>query len=221
VFEPSITERILHKYHNNIRKRKAPILNKQLNNVDFTIISNNCWGGIVYEAYNLKKNSPTVGAYLFAKDYLKLVKNLEYYFSLNIQMISSYESINKKKIIENHNEDCPIGVLDDIEIVFVHYKTRELALEKWNRRIKRVNWNNLIFKFSYMNSCTEEQLEEFDSLDLPGKKIMFVNQPSHHYKCGVYYPGFENDSQIYNDTYYWDYYFDVTLFLNKGIIECK
>ena len=36
---------------------------KQLKSTDFTIISNNCWGGMIYESYNLPKESPTVGNY--------------------------------------------------------------------------------------------------------------------------------------------------------------
>ena len=79
----------------------------------------------------------------------------------------------------------------------------------------------MIFKFSYMNHATEEDLETFDSYDLPGKKIMFVNKKNHSYKCGVYYSGFDEDDQIYNDTFYWNKYFDVTLFLNTGKIQEK
>ena len=33
---------------------------KKLKSTDFTIISNNCWGGMIYESYNLPKESPTV-----------------------------------------------------------------------------------------------------------------------------------------------------------------
>ena len=36
---------------------------RKLKNRDFTIISNNCWGGTVYEAHNLQKQSPTVGLF--------------------------------------------------------------------------------------------------------------------------------------------------------------
>lgn len=41
----------------------ADIRRKGLENTDFTIISNNCWGGMVYESYNLPKQSPTVGLF--------------------------------------------------------------------------------------------------------------------------------------------------------------
>mgnify|MGYP003224280895 CR=1 FL=1 len=30
---------------------------KQLKSTDFTIISNNCWGGMIYESYNLPKDT--------------------------------------------------------------------------------------------------------------------------------------------------------------------
>ena len=33
---------------------------KQHKNNDFTIISNNCWGGMIYESYGLPEQSPTV-----------------------------------------------------------------------------------------------------------------------------------------------------------------
>ena len=138
-----------------------------------------------------------------------------------LKIISLDESKYKEWIIENHNENCPIGRIEDIEIVFVHYTDADTTKEKWNRRVKRINWENLIFKFSYMNHATEKDLKTFDMCELPGKKIMFVNQRNHSYKCGVYYPGFENDKQIYNDTFYWNKYFDVTLFFNTGKIREK
>lgn len=38
-----------------IRLLSRPLHSKQLLNKEFTIISNNCWGGVVYEYYNVKK----------------------------------------------------------------------------------------------------------------------------------------------------------------------
>lgn len=220
MFNPNFFERLKHKLVSKVQKYCAPMKRRYLNNTDFTIISNNCWG-VTYEGYGLQKQSPTVGCYLFANDYLKLVKNLKYYMNNELKIISLDESKYKEWIIENHNENCPIGRIEDIEIVFVHYTDADTVKEKWNRRVKRINWGNLIFKFSYMNHATEKDLKTFDMCELPRKKIMFVNQRNHSYKCGVYYPGFENDEQIYNDTFYWNKYFDVTLFFNTGKIREK
>lgn len=53
---------------------------KQLVNKQFTIISNNCWGGMIYESYNLPKESPTVGLFFMADDYINFLKHLKEYF---------------------------------------------------------------------------------------------------------------------------------------------
>lgn len=52
---------------------------KQLKFTEFTIISNNCWGGIVYESYNLPKQSPTIGLFFMAKDYIEFLSDLKGY----------------------------------------------------------------------------------------------------------------------------------------------
>ena len=52
------------------------IRNKKLVNKEFTIISNNCWGGMIYDSYGLRKNSPTVGMFIMADDYIKFISDL-------------------------------------------------------------------------------------------------------------------------------------------------
>lgn len=215
MFNPSNVDRIYHFIDTNTRKYRAKKKQKKLNNTDFTIISNNCWGGLTYEEFGLPKNSPTIGCYFFSDDYIKFLGNFDYYITQDLQFITPEQSKNHKWILENGNEDCPIGVLDDVEIIFVHYYSRELAYDKWTRRVKRINRDNMIFKFSYQNHATKEHLKQFDEMELPGKKLMFVNQEDMGYKCGVYYPGFEKDEQIYNDTYFGNRYFDVVSFINQ------
>lgn len=221
MFEPNLFERLWHFYHLKTMPLRSVIKNRLLVNKDFSIISNNCWGGITYEEYGLRKNSPTVGCYIFPDDYLKLISNLQHYFSLDLKFVNVKDARHYNQIVKNDNEDCPIGVLDDVEIVFVHYKTQEKAYNKWMSRVKRINWNNLIFKFSLQNNATKEQVETFDKMPLPGKKFVFVNKPNHGLKCGIYYHGFEKDQYVWNDTFFAHRFFDVTKFLNEGIIKQK
>ena len=56
-----------------LRLKYANKRQNELNNKDFTIISNNCWGGMIYESYNLEKQSPTVGLFFMAKDYIDFI----------------------------------------------------------------------------------------------------------------------------------------------------
>ena len=149
------------------------IRRKKINCDDFTIISNNCWGGTVYQSYGLKYNTPTVGLFFLAEDYIKFVYNIKEYLKEELVFINQNES--KKYKLTKKEMDFPIAKLKDIEIYFMHYKTKKEAKEKWERRCKRINWNKILFKFSNQNFYTQQHIKKF--LELPEKnKICFVNK---------------------------------------------
>lgn len=216
MFNPSRKEKIIKKIRDFSHSLLSGFHRSLLKDKSFTIISNNCWGGICYEYFGLVKNSPTVGCFFFADDYLRFVKDLKMYMSKGIEFISIDESLHRDWLLEK-KITCPIGKIGDVEIIFQHYKNSSIAKEKWERRVKRINWNNLIFKFSQMNECSPLHLVSFEKMSLPGKKLMFVNNPNHNFNCGVYYPGFENDAEIDNDTFYWNRYINIIKFLNQSV----
>ena len=167
-----IIESIRLRWNKYLRKKYASSRSKKLINKDFTIISNNCWGGMVYEAYDLKKMSPTVGLYFHSSDYVEFLSKLDYYLNSEITFIepvnSKYYKLHDK---EKNFGSYPIGKIDDIEIYFMHYKSTDEALEKWNRRKKRINKEKLLVKFNDQNGCTEADLKKF--LELPYKNKIF------------------------------------------------
>lgn len=173
---------------------------KVIKSRDFTVISNNCWAGRLYQYLDMPYLSPTVGLYFFADDYIRFVKNLKYYMSLDLEFIKPEQSKYYEVLKIKNQLDKPIGALDDVEIVFLHYKTEEEAYEKWNRRKARINWDNLYIKFSKMNMCTESNLWEFDSLPVK-KKFMLIPEKSKQYNCSLYWSGsVAEDGQIELDT---------------------
>lgn len=93
---------------------------------------------------------------------------------------------------------CPIGLLDDIEIIFMHYKSEDEAREKWMRRKLRMNWDNLIFKMSEQNDCNEELLRLFDAYPAK-KKCLFVTK-DHGLKSQVIYEKYKGKNEVLNDT---------------------
>ncbi len=212
---PTLKERLIHKLELKTNWIFASSRRKKLNNTDFTIISNNCWGGLVYEYFGLPKLSPTVGCYFFAEDYLKFICNLKYYLENELKFIalkeSKYVKVLEKRSLENQN--APIGKLDNVEIVFLHYKSESEVYEKWNRRIKRVNYNNLIFKFSQQNCCDEKHVRLFDNLELSGKKICFTNTFIPH-PSNIYIYGY--DGKSLQDTYSWRRNYNLIEFINSG-----
>lgn len=180
------------------RKYFAKYRKNKLVNTDFTIISNNCWGGIVYESYNIPKLSPTVGLYIMPSDYIKFIKSLEIYLSYELEFISINESKWKNYVEKNDSKvgKYPIGKLDDIEIFFLHYNSEKEALEKWNRRCKRINWDRLIYKFNDQNGCTKKEYEDFKNLDLDNK-IFFTSKTWENMgNNDIYIKQFRNKKEI-------------------------
>lgn len=52
-----------------------------LKNKTFTIISDTCWGGFIYQYFNLPYNSPFIGLYIFSPDYIDLLSNFKKYMN--------------------------------------------------------------------------------------------------------------------------------------------
>lgn len=183
----------------DIYEIKRKIAKKRLKYKDFSIISNNCWAGSVYRYFDIPYNTPTVGLYFFAADYIKFIDNLKYYFSLELDFITYEQSKYKDDLIKRNQTGVPIARLDDIEIIFLHYKTVDEAREKWERRKKRINYDNIILKFSQMNLCTQKELEAFDCHPFP-KKFVFVTKKKHGLGSGIYFSGFEDKDEISLDS---------------------
>lgn len=207
---------IFNKVRIKLREKLNPYLGKRrktkLINENFTIISNNCWAGHVYRYYDLPYLSPTIGCYFFADDYIKFCYNLKYYLSLDIRFINAKHSKYFKELKDKKQLDVPIGVLDDIEIVFLHYKDENEAKEKWTRRKKRVNYGNIYFKFSEMNNCNKKNIIDFDNLPTT-KKIQLICEKKYCDLTSTIYIGKEL-SEINNDTDNFKDYFDITNWLN-------
>ena len=148
---------------------------KHLSNTEFTIISNNCWGGMVYESYDLPKESPTTGLFFMASDYIKFLSDIKGYLSQELTFIdpkaSKYLDFLKS---DKRFESYPIGILGDIEIMFLHYHSEKEASEKWQRRIQRINWDKLIVKFNDQNGCTDHDVEAYSKLPYKNKLFFTI-----------------------------------------------
>lgn len=186
--------------------RKNKLVNKNV-----TIISNNCWGGHVYRYLGMEYLSPTIGLYFFADDFVKFCNNLKYYIDQELKFIDAEKSKYYNEICKK-DEKCPIGVLDDIEIFFLHYKTAEEALEKWNRRKKRIVWDNLVLKFSEQNCCSEKEVIEFDKLSYE-RKFVFTTK-DYHISSQILWGGVCVKGNIPNDTILFREYIDPIKFIN-------
>lgn len=204
-------------YRIPIRERLNPYFGggrkRKLDNPNFTIFSNNCWGGHVYRYFNMPYLSPTVGLYFMGDDYVKFVSDLERYCGCEPQMIKAEESHNFERLKEQGNTKVPIGLLDnEVEVVFLHNHSDEEAKEKWMRRCERICWDNIILKFSEQNYVTPNQLKIVDQLPFD-KKVIFT---SHDYglKSQVIYREWEGYDQIPDETTHFRKYVNIINLLN-------
>ncbi len=178
---------------------KRYFLKLLLKNKRFSVISNNCWAGRLYQYLDMPYLSPTAGLYFFAPDYIKFVSDLRRYLDLPLEFINAEESKYYEELKKRNQTNKPIGIIDDVEIVFLHYKTKEEAKEKWERRKARVNFDHIILKFSRMDLCTEKELEMFDSLPFKNKFVLNNRLPL-KYKSEVYWQEEWNENGIRRDT---------------------
>lgn len=155
----------------------------KLRNRNATIISSNCNGEFMYYDMRLPFLSPTINLSFDMNDYVKLLDNLRWYMSQPIMPC------------EDKQFDFPCGMLADIKIRFNHYKTFKEAVEKWEERKKRINWDNLYFVAIDGDNCSEESLQRFDALPFK-HKVIFTHCPRPDIKSAFYLKGFENQKGV-------------------------
>lgn len=130
-----------------------------------TLISPNCWGGITYNSLQLEFTSPFINMFESHADYLKMLSNLSYYLACPLEFD---EMIYEKEI----DREYPIARLGDVKLYLNHYCSFEDAKACWDRRIGRIDANNLIVMFF---DERPELIEEFLKLNFE-RKICFSTE---------------------------------------------
>ena len=115
----------INKFGSSYRRKKLKIKNP-------TIISNNCWAGIVSQYLGIKYYTPTIGLYFFSEEYIKFLERFDYYIKQKLEIIDTKDSKYYDEMIKKNHQNAIVGKLDDVEIVFLHMKTGKEAIEKWN-----------------------------------------------------------------------------------------
>ncbi len=147
-----------------------------LKNKKAAIISNNCTGGYIYQHFGLEYYSPTAGLFFTGEDYVKLCKNVKYYFSKKLEFIPYKDSKNFELLsTSNRWGEYPVAKIDDIEVYFMHYKSEQEAASKWYRRISRVNYDNMVFLFAESEISTKADINAFCSLADVNKVCLTYN----------------------------------------------
>jgi len=182
----------------NVLLRKVRKLNvarhiRGIQSRDFSIVASNCTGTLPYRFLDMPHTSPTINLFLFAPDYIKLASKLEYYLNEPLRFTQRSRYSKGRSTHAEHGE-YPIGIIDDIEIHFMHYRNRQHAINAWVRRSARVNFDNLIFSFTDRDLCTPELMQRFN--ELPGRKILLTARPMPWLSCAVSVPAYRGQSEM-------------------------
>ncbi|SFV67377.1 capsular polysaccharide biosynthesis protein, putative [hydrothermal vent metagenome] len=186
---------------------------------DFSIISNNCWGTRTYQKYGLQYKSPFQSLFIFAPDYIKLIEN----FSVDrLKIVNFIEKEDSKYYNEINSGELkeltyPIGILEDgCEVHFQHYKSEAYAKEKWDTRVKRINPEKLLFKFSDGYLATDALIAQFDNLEHKNK-ICFTAKEYPELKSVVYMNRFQKEKSVSLEWKYDKYYISIHKFINENL----
>jgi uncharacterized protein (DUF1919 family) len=174
----NLVERIVNKtrktiFNSKYRKKVQQDYRSRIQSAEFSIICNNCFGGILYHDLGMKFLSPTVNLYMEAADYLEFLENLEFYLSCDITDGSPAGG--------GRNEGDPvIGLLNNhIKLYGVHYQTFDDLKDSWLKRRARVNYDNLFIIGVYRDGFTDALAQRF--CNLPYKNKVFLSHK--HIDC--------------------------------------
>lgn len=129
-----------------------------------SIISNNCWGGTVYNTLGMECLSPFKNLFLEDDSYLRMLSNLEYYLRCEPEEGGFAKDIHNGK-------KYPILKFDDVLVHCNHDDIFETAMNNWKRRVKKINRNNLFIEMYTDNRLSAER---FCQLNKYSNKICFV-----------------------------------------------
>lgn len=156
-------------------------MQKTLKAEGFSIISQNCIGGVFYHDMGMQFLSPTVDLFFKEPDFVKFAMNLRHYLSCELQM--------------RWEETCPVGTLDDITVYFMHYDTCREAKESWERRKQRISFEKILVVATDRNGFDDTVFETWKQIPYP--KVLFTVNPRYAQETGsVLFPQYQDQGFV-------------------------
>ena len=146
----------------------------RLNNHDFSLLCNNCNGGIITHDLGEEFRSPTINMFFTKDHFFRFCEDFDYYITQPLVLCET--PITKPTF------DYPVCNLDDLELHFMHYHSFEEAKDRWEIRSARLNYDNLFVMWTFFDKTDPRLLERFERLPIKNKVAFteeeFPNFPS-------------------------------------------
>lgn len=185
-------KKLLNFIFNKLRELEWLVYKKRkrwrLKNQDVTIISSNCSGALMYYDLGMKYRTPTVNLSMEMDDFVKMAGNLRWY-------------MEQEPVESEEKATCPVGLLGDIKIYFIHYHSFDEGRRKWEERKRRINWENIMIIGSEKDGCTYETIKKFEQLPFKNK-VIFTRIEYPEFPSACYIKGFEDQKELGVITYF-------------------
>lgn len=169
--------------HRKKREQRIFEMKRKLKVNHFTVISQNCIGGVFYHDMGLRFESPTINVFFKGSDFVKFVLKMDYYLSCELHM--------------TWGEEYPIGYVGDVAIHFMHYNTCEEAKSAWNQRKKRIDRKKIIVICTDMEDFTDEVFDLWKQIIYP--KVLFTADRKYANECNsVFFAEYEKDGRVHD-----------------------
>ena len=135
-----------------------------------TLITNNCWGGVIAHNYGMEFRSPTINLQILPEEFPDFCEHLKFYMKRDLIECKELAPWHEDYMHHQFGEElpeCPLGLIGDILVVFQHYETFEEAKEQWNRRKARIDYDNIGYFFHVKNYTYSAPARDFIKLKLP------------------------------------------------------
>lgn len=181
-----------------MRFRRKAFLRRQRERLtcrDFTLITNNCLGGILYHQLGMRFLSPTINIAIFPEDYIAFCQDLAYYVGCRLVDVSAEmeRPYPVGRLIPTDTEHRPVT------LHFIHYASFAEAAERWAARVGRINYDRLIFLYDHTQGPNEALFRAFEAL--PGRKLAIVQEKmagAEHYCILPAYDAARNLSHLFD-----------------------
>ncbi|MCM1066207.1 MAG: DUF1919 domain-containing protein [Muribaculaceae bacterium] len=144
----------------------------------FCVISNNCFGGRLYQDLELPYGTPTAGMFIIMADFIEFCKHLPHYLreaELTFVPDSKWEHIRQRR--RDENLSYPIGLLDGkVELHFLHYASEEEARSKWLRRAARVDFDKVVVAGLQIYGVSDADYRDFETIPYSRKYFFTTAQ---------------------------------------------
>lgn len=139
-----------------------------------SIFTNNCTAGHIYHWLGLRFASPFINMCIPSDFYLKFLEKPEYYLKQEFTFSHFKDNYNKDDNVIPDRFGYPVFKLGgEIRFDCVHAKTVEEVKLAWGRRIKRVNYGNMLFIMCIIN---DDDAEKFAALEGINKLGLYIKK---------------------------------------------